>query len=111
GQGWHRPQSISDAVAPPGAHLAMAKQSDTVLTALFIGNDQKLYVAWLDLADGQGWHRPQSISDAVAPPGAHLAMAKQSDTVLTALFIGNDQKLYVAWLDLADGQGWHRPQS
>jgi outer membrane protein assembly factor BamB len=109
-QGWHKPQPISDVVAPPGASVVMAKQTDTVLTALFVGNDGRLNVAWLDLADHQGWHKPQPISDAVAPPGASVAMAKQTDTVLTALFVGNGGRLNVAWLDLADRQGWHKPQ-
>jgi hypothetical protein len=110
GQGWHKPVAFSGVVAPPGGELVMAKQTDTVLTALFIGNDQKLNVAWLDLTDGQGWHKPVPISDPVAPPGGHVAMAKQTDMVLTALLVGNDQKLNVAWLDLTDGQGWHPPR-
>jgi hypothetical protein len=109
-QGWHKPQAISDPVAPAGGHVAMAKQSDTVLTALFFDRDLRLNVAWLDLTDHQGWHKPQAISGPVAPAGTALVMAKQSDTVLTALLLDRDLRLNVAWLDPADHQGWHTPQ-
>jgi hypothetical protein len=40
------------------------------------------------------------------PPGASVAMAKQSKHVLTALAVGNDGALYESWT--APG-GWNKP--
>jgi len=97
-------------VAPPGSAIAMAKQTDKVVTAMFVDKDQRLAVAWLNPDDNDGhWHLPQAISGAVAPPGSAVALAKQTDSVLTAMLVGHDRKLQVAWLDLAAGS-WHVPQ-
>jgi hypothetical protein len=106
---WHPPEVISDVVAPPGAAIAMARQDDNISTALFVGNDQKLNLTWIDVRDPQGWHKPQAISDVVAPPGAVVAMGMQSDVVLTALFVDQNGRLEVAWLDYTDGKPWHSP--
>jgi hypothetical protein len=101
-----RHQAISDAVAPAGAHVALAKQTDTVLTGVFFDNQQRFNFVSLDV-NHPPWQKPQPISEApLAPAGAHVALAKQTDTVLTAVFIGNDQKLHVAWRDPSNNPPW-----
>jgi hypothetical protein len=81
-----------------------------VEAALLIDNQHRLDVAWLDLSEGIGWHPPAAFADAVAPAGGSVAMARQTPSVLAALFFDNQQRLNVAWLDLTDGQGWHPPR-
>src|SRR5207244_3548696 len=83
GKPWHAPLSISAAgVAPPGAAVAMARQTSTVLTALLFDAKGALNVSWFDTFDGKPWHAPVPFSaNGLAPPGASVAMAKQNDNV------------------------------
>jgi hypothetical protein len=95
---WNGPVPLSRPnFAPPGANIAMAKQTDTTTTALTVGNNGALHVSWVD---GTGaWNGPAPISPPnFAPPGAGIAMAKQTNNQLTALTIGNNGALHVSWV-------------
>lgn len=51
----------------PGGGIAMAKQTDRILTALLVDFDFRLSVTWLDLDDGEGWHPPIPFSPETTP--------------------------------------------
>src|ERR1700736_1810311 len=89
-KGWQGPVAFGQAVFPPGAPVAMSKQSDTVLAALAVDDNGALNVAWLDLSTNRGWQGPVAFGRAVFPPGAPVAMSKQSDTVLAALAVDDN---------------------
>ena len=88
------PVGISDPVFPPGCPVAMAKQTESILTALAVDTDGRLRVA--SVAGLGMWNPPVGISDPVFPPGCPVAMAKQTESILTALAVDTDGRLRVA---------------
>jgi hypothetical protein len=110
---WAGPSMISPHYyGKPGGGVALAKQTDSVLTALFVDLYGYLNVAWLNV-DGPGpWAGPQRISTApFAQAGAGIAMVKQDDVVLAALVVDSNGALDIAWLN-TDGANpqWAGPQ-
>ncbi|MFQ4144558.1 hypothetical protein [Chlorogloeopsis sp. ULAP02] len=95
-------QSIScalpiDLFAPPGARIAVVKQTNNILTALTVGNDGALSVSWV--VGTEEWNGPVPISPAgFAPSGAGIAMAKQTNDILTTLTVANNRALSVSWV-------------
>jgi hypothetical protein len=105
---WATPVGISppDIFAPGGA-IAMAKQSKDVLTAVAVGNDGALYVSWTapggwnkpSNAKGPGPYSPVAISPkGIFPPGAGIAMTKQTNDMLSALAVGNNGAIHGSWV-------------
>ena len=85
-----------------GRGVALCKQTETTLTALAVGNDQRLHVAWVD---GTGpWNPPTSFGPAIFPPGAPIALCKQTQDVLTALVDWPEQD---ALMSLGGGHRHH----
>ena len=76
----------------PGGGIALAKQTSSILTALAVGFDGRLYVS--SVTDGP-WQAPVSIGDPIAPPGAQVALANQTSNILTGIVIGNDGRFHV----------------
>jgi len=107
--GWHAPVAISaEGIAPAGAGMALVKQTEQVVAGLFAGSNGAVHVTWLDLTDGQGWHAPVAISaEGIAPPGAGMALVKQTEQVVAGLFVGSNGAVHVTWI--SDAQGWHAP--
>src|SRR5262249_20900611 len=65
-------------LATPGAPLAAVKQLDNQLDVFVVGNDGGIYVSWV-IGDG-AWAGPARITPTnLAPPGACLALAHQTD--------------------------------
>jgi hypothetical protein len=108
-KGWQGPIAFGGAVFPPGAAVAMFRQSGKVLAALAVDRNGTLNVAWLDLSNTKGWQGPIAFGGAVFPPGAAVAMFRQSGKVLAALAVDRNGTLNVAWLDLSNNKGWQGP--
>ncbi len=90
--------------AVPRIGIAMAQQSNNVLTGLTIGKDGAMYVTF---KAGVGkWNTVGISPKGIFPPGANIAMAQQTNDILAALAIGNDGAMYVSWT--AAG-GWNKP--
>lgn len=105
---WQGPIKISNRVFPAltPVSIAMAKQTDNLLTAFAVDGNGMLSVFFV-VGTGQ-WQGPFPISGQnFAPPGASIAMAKQTNDVLTALVVGNDGALSVAFV-VGTGQ-WQGP--
>jgi hypothetical protein len=91
-------------LAPPGAHVAAAKQTNNQLDAFVVGNDGRIWVTWVTgighWADGTpGNPGPAPITGPnLAPPGACLTAAKQSDNQLDVFVVGNDGAIWVTWV-------------
>ena len=62
-----------------------------VLTALAI--DQRGWMAKTSVVNLEFWKPLTYVSEAWFPPGAHVAMCKQTDDVLTALAVDRDGRL------------------
>jgi hypothetical protein len=109
---WHSELPISPGqLAPAGGAVAVARQSASVLTALFFDGNGALEVSWLDVTSGTGWAPPQPLTvQKLAPPGANIALAQQTDTTLTALFVDNYGRLQVEWLIVDGYHQWAGPQ-
>jgi hypothetical protein len=93
---------------PAGAPLATVRQPGIdQLDLLFITNGGRLAVTWVvGLASWQGVALVGNTR--FAPPGAHLAVAGQPpDDRLTALVVGDNEALYVAWWE--PDHPWHDP--
>jgi hypothetical protein len=102
---WNGPVAFGPAFAPGGAPVTMCKQTDNLLTAIAVGNDGKMHVAWV-VGIGN-WQGPVAFGVPFAPPGAGVAMAKQNDNLLTAMVIGDDGGIWVSWVQ---GTGpWNGP--
>ncbi|WP_438290399.1 hypothetical protein [Streptomyces sp. HUAS TT7] len=97
------PAAVS--VGVPGGGVGLARQSDRILTAMFIDTDGVLNVAW-EYNNGP-WHAPVRISASVAEPGTPVALSMQTRTRFTAAFIDKWGRLNVAWLD--DNGPWTQP--
>src|SRR5829696_7511340 len=86
---WNPPVRVGGAVGTPGAPVALAKQTDDILTAVFIDRGGFLSVAHV-VGTGR-WNPPvrvaPAVGGAVGTPGAPVALAKQTDDILTAVFI------------------------
>lgn len=88
---------------PPGAPIAVAKQNANQLDAFFVGNDGAVYVTWEDnngrWTEGAPGHQgPVRITPAgLAPKGACVAAAFQTDQQLNVFVVGNDGAIYVTW--------------
>lgn len=75
-----------------------------MLVAACIGNDHRMYVAWVK--DTGAWNGPAPIGDPVAPPGAAVTIATIENGI-AALVVGDDRRLHVAWVT---GTGnWNGP--
>jgi hypothetical protein len=94
-------------IFPPGAGIAMTKQTNDMLSALAVGNNGAIHGSWV-VGTGK-WNGPVPLSPPnFAPPGAGIAMAKQTDITTTALTVGNNGALHVSWVD---GTGaWNFPK-
>lgn len=90
--------------AVPRTGMAMAQQSNNVLTGLTIGKDGAMYVTFK--AGGAPWKTVGISPKGIFPPGANIAIAKQTNDILAALAVGNDGAMYVSWT--AAG-GWNKP--
>ncbi|CAD6879907.1 hypothetical protein [Methylomonas albis] len=75
--------------------------------ALAVDAGGTLNLAWLDLGNDGGWQGPLRIGGARLAPGGNVTLFEQGDTVRTALSIGADGTLNVAWLEL--GGSWQGP--
>jgi hypothetical protein len=90
--------------AVPSTGIAMAQQTNNVLTGLTIGKDGAMYVTF---KAGTGkWNTIGISPKGVFPPGANIAMAKQTNDILAALAVGNDGAIYVSWV--AGGGAWNK---
>jgi len=108
-RGWQGPVAFGDAVFPPGAPVAMFRQSGEVLAGLAVDRDGAMNVVWLDLSNDKGWQGPVAFGDAVFPPGAPIAMFRQSGRVLAALAVDRHGAMNVVWLDLSNNEDWQGP--
>src|SRR5262249_13098127 len=97
------PAAISpEGIAPAGAHLACAKQSDTQLDVFFVLEDGAIWVTWDDgdgaWTGGVDGRTPLPISAPhLAPPGAPLAVAKQGSDQWDVFVVGYDGSIWVTW--------------
>jgi hypothetical protein len=78
-----------------------------VYAALAVDALGTLNLAWLDVGIDAGWQGPLRIGDARLAPGGNVTLFEQGDRVRTALSIGADGTLNVAWLEL--GGSWQGP--
>jgi hypothetical protein len=74
--------------------VALAKQSDDVMTAVAVDNDGVLNVAWKER--GGQWQGPVPFGPPSFFRGAPVALAKQTDDILTAAVVDEDGRLNVA---------------
>ncbi len=89
----------------PRSGVAIAQQTDDILTAVAIDRTGRLNVAWANR--GRPWQGPVPVGPGELEPWSGVALARQTDDVLTAAAIGTDGRLRVAW---ATGTGtWHDP--
>lgn len=89
----------SYAASLPKTGIAVAKQTDSLTTGLIVGNDGALYVTWIPHVPEGGWNQPVGITPkGVFPPGAGVAMAKQTNDLLSAVSVGNNGALHVSWV-------------
>jgi hypothetical protein len=89
-------------LAPPGAPVAAAKQNDNQLDVFVVGHDGAIWVTWEShdgpWHNGEGGRLPVRISPpGFAPPGAHLAAAKQNDRQLDVFVVRDDGAIWVTW--------------
>jgi hypothetical protein len=82
--------------AIPSTGLALAQQTNDVLTGLSIDNDGAMYVTF-KVGVGK-WNTVGISPKGIFQPRANIAMAKQTDNLLTALAIGKDGALRVSWV-------------
>jgi hypothetical protein len=108
-KGWQGPVAFGAAVFPPGAPVAMFRQSGRVLAALAVDRNGAMNVVWLDLSNNKGWQGPVAFGAAIFPPGAPVAMFRQASRVLAALAVDRNGAMNVVWLDLHDNLGWRGP--
>ena len=93
--------------AIPSTGVALAQQTNNILTGLSIGKDGAMYVTF---KAGTGkWNTVGISPKGIFLPGAKIAMAKQADNLLTALAIGKDGALRVSWV-VGTGN-WNGPVS
>lgn len=102
---WMGPAAIGSAgLAPPGAHLAMARQFIQQLNVYFIGSNGALYVAWVSGAEP--WKGPIPVAPAGSgKPGGLVAAFPQTPRQLDIVFRGADDRLRVSWVSNAAYQG------
>jgi hypothetical protein len=103
---WTTAGVTSKGIFPIRADIAMAKQTNDILTAVAIAKDGALQVMWV-VGTGE-WNGPVPISPkGMFNPGGDVALVKQTDNRLTAWAVGNNGWLYQAWVD---GVGeWNKP--
>ena len=99
------PAAITPAdLAPPGASIAVAKQSANQLDAFFVGNDGAVHVTWVigggRWTDGAAGNQgPVPITPAgLAPKGACVTAAAQNGQQLDVFVVANDGAIYVTWV-------------
>jgi hypothetical protein len=93
------------AIARPGAYVAMAKQTEDILSGLYVDTEGFLNVVFVS---GTGsWLGPVRISGPIFPPGAPVAMANQTNDVLAALVVDKEGFLNVSFV-VGTG-GWQGP--
>ncbi len=90
---------------PPGAPIAIAKQTGDILTATLVDRNGALNVAFV-IGTGE-WEPPLPISGFMFPTGAAVAMTKQTDDILSALLVDQEGFLNVAFV-VGTGQ-WQGP--
>ncbi|MFC9133129.1 hypothetical protein ACFT4A_40690 [Streptomyces sp. NPDC057099] len=100
---WQGPVPFGSAVFPEDARVpvALAKQSDNQLTAMAVGKDERLHVAWV-IGNGSwqgpvGFGNPDFRRAEGTFGGTGVALARQNDNQLTAMAVGKDGRLRVAW--------------
>ncbi|MER5298651.1 hypothetical protein ABT039_04200 [Streptomyces lasiicapitis] len=105
---WQGPVRITPTDYAPRntAHIALAKQTDNQLDAVFIDKNGAVNVMWVTGTDS--WHEPVPITAAdYAPPGGPIALAKQTDNQLDAVFVDKEGAVNVMWV-VGTGS-WHEP--
>jgi hypothetical protein len=89
-------QNTTVPFAIPSTGVALAQQTNDVLTGLSIGNDGALYVTF-KVGIGK-WNTVGISPKGIFQPRSNIAIAKQTDSILTALAIGKDGALRVSWV-------------
>ncbi|MGP4113941.1 hypothetical protein ACTWP5_23895 [Streptomyces sp. 4N509B] len=107
---WEGPVGISPPdVAGRGipTSVALARQLDNQLDAVFVDRDGAVNVMWV--VDAGVWQGPVRLTPPdTAPPGAPVALAKQNDHQLDAVFVDRDGAVSVMWVvDTGVWQGPH----
>jgi hypothetical protein len=81
--------------ARPGGAVAMAKQTNDILSGLLVDQEGFLDVAFVV---GTGAWQVARISGPSFPPGAGVAMAKQTNDILSGLLVDKEGFLNVAFV-------------
>jgi hypothetical protein len=104
---WEDPVPFGPARFLSGAPVAMAKDTDDILTAVAVDRQGFMNVAWVE--ETRKWNDPVQFGPARFPTDlpVGVALAKQSDDVMTALAVDNDGALNVAWKE--KGGQWQGP--
>src|SRR5829696_6399579 len=97
--------AVGGAVGTPGAPVALAKQTDDILTAVFI--DAGGFFSVAHVVGTGAWNPPVRVGGAVGTPGAPVALAKQTDDILTAMFV--DQTGIVSVAHVVETNPWNPP--
>ncbi|HEU4824540.1 MAG TPA: hypothetical protein VFS97_14045, partial [Nitrososphaeraceae archaeon] len=74
--------------AVPNTGIAVAQQTKDILAGLTIGKDGGVYVTFKHTG-GAKWNTVGITPKGIFPPGADIAMAKQTSDILTAVAIAN----------------------
>jgi hypothetical protein len=90
-------------LAPPGAHVAAAKQNDNQLDAFVVDASGQAWVTW-EVGDGE-WSDGKNKFPSPAPitppksttSGACIAAGQQNSGQLDAFVVGNDGDVVVTW--------------
>jgi hypothetical protein len=109
GKGWQGPYAFGDPHLTPGAQVTAFQQSANVFDVLTIDKNGYLNVAYLDTSAGGGWKGPFTVGTPGLVPGAPVTWLRQSDTVFSALSVGQSGAMRVAYIDLTTSSGWQGP--
>ncbi|WP_367136692.1 MULTISPECIES: hypothetical protein [Streptomyces] len=94
-------------IAPPGAGVAGAIQSDAQVDAFLVDNDGRLWVTWWHFTTPGTAQRAALTPPGFAPPGAALVTGAQANDQRDVFVVGNDGILYVLWE--ANNSAWSQP--
>ena len=110
---WKGPKKLGAAgLAPPGAFVAAAQQSDANQTDVFLVDNNGQLNVFSVVGNGK-WSGPQQLGPAgLAPPGAFVAASQQVQELganqTDVFLVDNNGQLNVFWVD---GQGnWNGPE-